>query len=68
MGEKAGGAAMIKISRVAVFDPQYAAIVSARLLEEPNAAVVREETQYTNLLSLLKKWRAQANSLLFSFF
>lgn len=68
MGKKAGGAAMIKISRVAVFDPQYAAIVSARPHEEPNAAVAREETQYTNFLTLLKRWRALANSLLFFLF
>lgn len=67
-GKKAGGAAMIKISRVAVFDPHYAAIVSARPHEEPNAAVAREETQYTNFLTLLKRWRALANLLLFSFF
>lgn len=47
MGEKkAGGAAMIKISWVAVFDPQYATIVSARLHWEPNAAEAREDTIY----------------------
>lgn len=49
---------MIKISWVAVFDPQYAAIVSARLHEEPNTTVAREETQDTNFLTLVKRWLA----------
>lgn len=65
MGKKGGGAAMIKISWVAVFDPQYAAIVSARLHEEPNTAVAREETQNTNFLTLVKRWLALPNLPLF---
>lgn len=57
-GKKGGGAAMIKISWVAVFDPQYGAIVSARLHEEPDTAVARDETQDTNFLTLVKRWLA----------
>lgn len=41
---------MIKIPWVpCVFDPQYAAIVSARLHKGPDAAVATEETQYAKL-------------------
>lgn len=56
---------MIKISWVAVFDPQYAAIVSTPLHEEPNTAVAREETQYTNFLTLVKRWLSLPNFSLF---
>lgn len=54
---------MIKISWVAVFDPKYAAIVSARLHEEPNTGVAREETQYTNVLTLVKRWLAASEGM-----
>lgn len=56
---------MIKISWVAVLDPQYAAIVSARLHKEPSTAVAREETQYTNFLTLANRWLALPNLPLF---
>lgn len=46
MGKKAGGAPMIKISWVAVFDPQYAVIVSPQLHKKPNTGVAREKRIY----------------------
>lgn len=64
-GKKGGGAVMIKISWVAVFDPQCAAFVSAWLHKEPDAAIAREETQYANFLTIVKLWLALPNLPLF---
>lgn len=49
---------MIKISWVAVFDPQYAVIVSPRLHKKPNTGVAREGREYINFLTLVKRWLA----------
>lgn len=58
MGKKAGGAPMIKISWVAVFDPQYAVIVSPQLHKKPNTGAARERAEYINFLTLVKQWLA----------
>ena len=58
MGKKAGGAPMIKISWVAVFDPQYAVIVSPQLYKKPNTGVAGEGREYINFLTLVKRWLA----------
>lgn len=70
MGKKAAGAAMIKISRAAVFDPQYAVIVSPQLHKKPNTGVAGETSEYINFLTLVKRWLALLTDFfsLFSFF
>lgn len=51
MGKKSGGAPMIKISWVAVFDPQYAVIVSPQLHKKASAGVARERGKRIHKLS-----------------
>lgn len=46
---------MIKISWVAVFDPQYAVIVSPQLHKKPNTGVAKEKRKYINFLTLVKR-------------
>lgn len=58
MGKKAGGALMIKISWVAVFDPQCAVIVSPQLHKRPSTGVAGEGREYINFLTLVKRWLA----------
>lgn len=58
MGKKASGAPMIKISWVAVFDPQYAVIVSPQLHKKQNTGVARKGREYINFLTLVKRWLA----------
>lgn len=68
MGKKAAGAAMIKISRAAVFDPQYAVIVSPQLHKKPNAGVAGETSEYINFLTLVKRWLALLTDFFSDFF
>lgn len=68
MGKKAAGAAMIKISQAAVFDPQYAVIVSPQLHKKPNAGVAGETSEYINFLTLVKRWLALLTDFFSDFF
>lgn len=68
MGKKAGCAPMIKISWVAVFDPQYAVIVSPQLHKKPNTGVAGEGREYINFLTLVKRWLALLTDFSSNFF
>lgn len=59
---------MIKISRAAVFDPQYAVIVSPQLHKKPNTGVAGETSEYINFLTLVKRWLALLTDFFSEFF